>query len=55
MSGTWSTARATRLHRITGQEKGETITAGDPWTGIGSQAVAAVARKTMESLANWVT
>jgi hypothetical protein len=42
-----------RLHRVTGQETGGAIS-GDPWTGIGLQTVNAVARKTIDSLANWV-
>lgn len=43
-----------RLHRVTGQEIGGAFRNGDPWTGIGMTNIADAARKTMESLANWV-
>jgi hypothetical protein len=46
--------QGTRLHRVTGQEIGGAYRNGDPWTGIGLGNVNEAARKTMESLANWV-
>ncbi|HET7717191.1 MAG TPA: hypothetical protein VFK86_16330 [Bauldia sp.] len=46
--------QGTRLHRVTGQEIGGVFRNGDPWTGVGAANVANSARKTMDSLANWV-
>ena len=46
--------QGTRLHRVTGQEIGGAFRNGDPWTGIGSANITNAARKTMDSLANWV-
>lgn len=43
-----------RLHRVTGQEIGGAFRNGDPWTGIGMANINDAARKTMDSLANWV-
>jgi hypothetical protein len=46
--------QGTRLHRVTGQEIGGPFRNGDPWTGIGMTNITDAARKTMDSLANWV-
>ncbi len=46
--------QGTRLHRATGQEIGGAFRNGDPWTGIGMANINEAARKTMDSLANWV-
>lgn len=46
--------QGTRLHRVTGQEIGGTYRNNDPWTGIGAANINDAARKTMDSLANWV-
>ena len=46
--------QGTRLHRVTGQEIGGAFRNGDPWTGIGTANITNAARKTMDSLANWV-
>lgn len=46
--------QGTRLHRATGQEIGGAFRNGDPWTGIGMANINDAARKTMDSLANWV-
>jgi hypothetical protein len=46
--------QGTRLHRVTGQEIGGPFRNGDPWTGVGMANVTEAARKTMDSLANWV-
>ncbi len=46
--------QGTRLHRVTGQEIGGAFRNGDPWTGVGMANVTEAARKTMDSLANWV-
>lgn len=46
--------QGTRLHRVTGQEIGGPFRNGDPWTGVGMANITETARKTMDSLANWV-
>lgn len=46
--------QGTRLHRVTGQEIGGAFRNGDPWTGVGMANITEAARKTMDSLANWV-
>jgi hypothetical protein len=46
--------QGTRLHRVTGQEIGGAFRNGDPWTGVGMANINEAARKTMDSLANWV-
>jgi hypothetical protein len=42
------------VYVCTGQEIGGAFRNGDPWTGIGMANITEAARKTMDSLANWV-
>ena len=47
-------ANGTRVHRISGQERGGGAT-GDPWSGVTDEVLNRVAQSTMASLRTWIS
>lgn len=44
----------TRIHRISGQERSDPVSGGDPWSGISDDVIDRVAQTTMSSLRYWM-